>query len=254
MAPPGVQLLVAARADAVVPALVVGLGGIWAEALDDVAIVPLPADAERVEKAVLSLRGEPRPSPAAAAARRSISRWPPGSPSRSERSCSNPGSTCSSSTPWWSTPRAASPSTRSAADPPGGGGPASAKPEYRDSSPKADEHRDTATTIREHLARIERGDIARAEADYAEDAVLEAAPVGEARSVLTGTFHGREEIGHWMDGWFSSFESGSYRFKVEQSTENGERVYLALSLPPGAPRAAWRSRIGSTTSSRCATG
>ncbi len=57
MAPPGVELLVAARADAVVPALVVGLGGIWAEALDDVAIVPLPADAERVERAIRSLRG-----------------------------------------------------------------------------------------------------------------------------------------------------------------------------------------------------
>ena len=50
MAAPGVELLVAARADAVVPALVVGLGGIWTEALDDVAIVPLPADAERVER------------------------------------------------------------------------------------------------------------------------------------------------------------------------------------------------------------
>jgi hypothetical protein len=57
MAPPGVELLVAARADAVVPALVIGLGGIWAEALDDVAIVPLPAAAERVERAILSLRG-----------------------------------------------------------------------------------------------------------------------------------------------------------------------------------------------------
>ncbi len=57
MAPPGAELLIAARADAVVPALVVGLGGIWTEALDDVAIVPLPADAERVEHAILSLRG-----------------------------------------------------------------------------------------------------------------------------------------------------------------------------------------------------
>ena len=57
MAPPGVELLVAARADAVVPALVIGLGGIWAEALDDVAIVPLPAGAERVTKAIRSLRG-----------------------------------------------------------------------------------------------------------------------------------------------------------------------------------------------------
>jgi acetate---CoA ligase (ADP-forming) len=57
MAAPGVELLVAARADAVVPALVVGLGGVWTEALDDVAIVPLPADAEQVATAILSLRG-----------------------------------------------------------------------------------------------------------------------------------------------------------------------------------------------------
>jgi acetyl-CoA synthetase len=57
MASPGVELLVAARADGVVPALVIGLGGIWAEALDDVAVVPLPADPERVEAAIRTLRG-----------------------------------------------------------------------------------------------------------------------------------------------------------------------------------------------------
>ena len=57
MVPRGVELLIAARADAVVPALVVGLGGIWTEALDDVAVVPLPADPERVEAAIRSLRG-----------------------------------------------------------------------------------------------------------------------------------------------------------------------------------------------------
>ena len=57
MAAPGVELLVAARADAVVPALVIGLGGIWAEALDDVAIVSLPAGPERVARAIRSLRG-----------------------------------------------------------------------------------------------------------------------------------------------------------------------------------------------------
>ena len=39
------------------PALVVGLGGIWTEILDDVAIVPLPADPERVEVALRGLRG-----------------------------------------------------------------------------------------------------------------------------------------------------------------------------------------------------
>ncbi len=56
MAPPGVELLVAARADAVVPALVIGLGGIWAEAFDDVAVVPLPAAPERIERALRGLR------------------------------------------------------------------------------------------------------------------------------------------------------------------------------------------------------
>jgi acetate---CoA ligase (ADP-forming) len=57
MAGPGVELLIAARSDAVVPTLVVGLGGIWTEALSDAAVVPLPASAARVESALRSLRG-----------------------------------------------------------------------------------------------------------------------------------------------------------------------------------------------------
>jgi acetate---CoA ligase (ADP-forming) len=57
MAASGVELLVAAKRDAVVPALVVGLGGIWTELLDDVAIVPLPAAPARVEAALRTLRG-----------------------------------------------------------------------------------------------------------------------------------------------------------------------------------------------------
>jgi len=57
MAEPGIELIVAARRDAVVPALVLGLGGAFTELLDDVAIVPLPCDAERVERALRSLRG-----------------------------------------------------------------------------------------------------------------------------------------------------------------------------------------------------
>jgi acetate---CoA ligase (ADP-forming) len=59
MAAPGLELIVAARREAVVPALVVGLGGVWAEVHDDVAVVPLPASPERVERALLSLRGAP---------------------------------------------------------------------------------------------------------------------------------------------------------------------------------------------------
>ncbi len=56
MAPPGAELLVAARADAVVPCLVVGAGGVWTEALDDAAVVPLPATPDRVEAALRTLR------------------------------------------------------------------------------------------------------------------------------------------------------------------------------------------------------
>ena len=59
MVAPAVELIVAARADAVVPALIVGLGGIWTEVLTDVAIVPLPAGAARIERALRSLRGAP---------------------------------------------------------------------------------------------------------------------------------------------------------------------------------------------------
>jgi acetate---CoA ligase (ADP-forming) len=57
MAAPGVELIVAARRDGIVPALVIGLGGAFAELLEDVAIVPLPASAERVERALRGLRG-----------------------------------------------------------------------------------------------------------------------------------------------------------------------------------------------------
>jgi acetate---CoA ligase (ADP-forming) len=57
MAEPGVELLISARADAVVPVVTVGLGGVWTEALGDTAVVPLPADAGRIAEAIRSLRG-----------------------------------------------------------------------------------------------------------------------------------------------------------------------------------------------------
>jgi acyl-CoA synthetase (NDP forming) len=59
MAPPGIELLVSARRDAVVPVLTVGLGGVWTEAFGDVAVIALPADAARVERALRSLRAAP---------------------------------------------------------------------------------------------------------------------------------------------------------------------------------------------------
>ncbi len=59
MAGEGVELIFAVRRDGVVPTLLVGTGGIWAEALDDVAIVPLPASPPRIERALRSLRAAP---------------------------------------------------------------------------------------------------------------------------------------------------------------------------------------------------
>ncbi|HEX6697729.1 MAG TPA: acetate--CoA ligase family protein [Solirubrobacteraceae bacterium] len=59
MAPGGVELLVSARRDAVVPVLTVGLGGLWAEAFGDAAVIPLPADAGRIERALRTLRAAP---------------------------------------------------------------------------------------------------------------------------------------------------------------------------------------------------
>jgi len=59
MAPPGAELLVAARLDGVVPHLVIAAGGLWTELLGDAAVVPLPAGAERIERAIRSLRAAP---------------------------------------------------------------------------------------------------------------------------------------------------------------------------------------------------
>ena len=59
MADPGAELLISARADAVVPSLVIAVGGLWTELLGDVAVVPLPATPERVERAIGGLRAAP---------------------------------------------------------------------------------------------------------------------------------------------------------------------------------------------------
>lgn len=55
----GVDLLVSARSDGVVPVLVLGAGGTWVEVIDDVAVVPLPASEERIRRALLGLRVGP---------------------------------------------------------------------------------------------------------------------------------------------------------------------------------------------------
>ena len=57
MAAPGVEMLVSASVEGVVPSLVIGLGGVWAEVLDDVVVLPLPVTHDIVNTAVLSLRG-----------------------------------------------------------------------------------------------------------------------------------------------------------------------------------------------------
>lgn len=57
MADPGIEVIVAARREGVVPALTIGLGGLWTEALSDVASIPLPASPDRVRRALEGLRG-----------------------------------------------------------------------------------------------------------------------------------------------------------------------------------------------------
>jgi acetyl-CoA synthetase len=59
MADPGLELLVSATREGVVPSLVIGTGGIWTEVLQDVVVIPLPADAERVEAGLRTLRSWP---------------------------------------------------------------------------------------------------------------------------------------------------------------------------------------------------
>ena len=59
MADAGVEMLVSATRDGVVPALVIGTGGIWTELLQDVVVLPLPTDAERVAVAIRSLKAYP---------------------------------------------------------------------------------------------------------------------------------------------------------------------------------------------------
>ena len=56
-APGGVELIVAAHRDGIVPALVIGLGGIWTELLDDVCVLPLPLDEARIRAGLAGLRG-----------------------------------------------------------------------------------------------------------------------------------------------------------------------------------------------------
>jgi acetyl-CoA synthetase len=57
MAEPGIEILVAARRQGVVPTVVVGLGGVWVEVLNDVAVVPLPARAGSIGAAMAGLAG-----------------------------------------------------------------------------------------------------------------------------------------------------------------------------------------------------
>jgi succinyl-CoA synthetase beta subunit len=56
-APGGLELIVAAHRDGIVPALVIGLGGIWTELLDDVCVLPLPVDQARIRAGLADLRG-----------------------------------------------------------------------------------------------------------------------------------------------------------------------------------------------------
>ena len=65
MAPRGTEVLVAIRRDGLIPVLVVGAGGVHTERLDDVAVVPLPADEARITQAIEALRTPIPPAPIA---------------------------------------------------------------------------------------------------------------------------------------------------------------------------------------------
>ena len=59
MASPGTEMLVSATRAGVVPALVIGTGGIWTELMQDVVVIPLPADPARIGDALRSLTSYP---------------------------------------------------------------------------------------------------------------------------------------------------------------------------------------------------
>jgi hypothetical protein len=59
MAEPGVELLVAVRRDGVTPVLVLALGGVWVEVLDDAVLIPLPVDPDTVVARLRDLRAAP---------------------------------------------------------------------------------------------------------------------------------------------------------------------------------------------------
>lgn len=57
MVDPGLEIFVAAHRDGVVPCVVIGFGGLWAEVLSEVAVIPLPVDADRVVLEIGRLKG-----------------------------------------------------------------------------------------------------------------------------------------------------------------------------------------------------
>jgi acetyl-CoA synthetase len=59
MAAPGLELVVAVRRHGVVPVLVVGLGGVWVELLDDALIIPLPIEPGMIAERIDGLRAAP---------------------------------------------------------------------------------------------------------------------------------------------------------------------------------------------------
>ncbi len=65
MAPRGTEVLLAIRRDGLVPVLVIGAGGVHTEALDDVAVIPLPASEARIAEALATLRTPIAPQPIA---------------------------------------------------------------------------------------------------------------------------------------------------------------------------------------------
>ena len=78
--------------------------------------------------------------------------------------------------------------------------------------------------VRDQFEAVNERDFAKAMDAYAEDVVL----VVDLDFVDPGTYEGREAVGRWFGGWFSTFEPG-YSFKFEEIRLIGEWVYLDAS-------------------------
>ncbi len=77
--------------------------------------------------------------------------------------------------------------------------------------------------VSDQFAATNERDFRRAMSHYAEDVEL---VVDREVFLEGGTFKGRQAVGQWFAGWFTSFEPG-YRFDVRELRDLGDQVFLS---------------------------